>query len=300
MCCLFGLIDCDLSLSVKQKNNLIRTLSIAAEDRGTDAAGTAYNSGNRLQVYKRPWPAHMMTFHVPQETSVVMGHTRMTTQGNARKNFNNHPFLGHVRGTTFALAHNGVLYNDKLLRRRLRLPGTRIETDSYIAVQLLQQKNALDFASLKYMAEQVEGSFSFTVLDSRNHLYIVKGDSPFCLYYFPALNLYAYASTEAILREGLYCSSLFQKAHYAIPLRCGDLLRIDASGRTAWDRFDDSGFFSWAEYWRPSSPATGRTHLDEIKSVAAMFGYTPGDMDALADQGYSPEELEELIYNGRF
>ena len=52
-----------------------------------------------------------------------------------------------------------------LLRKRLPLPFTKIETDSYVAVQLLEQKKTLDFASLKYMAEQVEGSFTFTVLD---------------------------------------------------------------------------------------------------------------------------------------
>ena len=60
-----------------------------------------------------------------------------------------------------------------LLRKRLPLPFTKIETDSYVAVQLLEQKKTLDFASLKYMAEQVEGSFTFTVLDQRNHLYIL-------------------------------------------------------------------------------------------------------------------------------
>ena len=64
-------------------------------------------------------------------------------------------------------------------------PKTRIETDSYIGVQLIEQKGTLDFSSLRYMAEQVEGSFTFTVLDAEDSLYIVKGDNPFCLYYFP-------------------------------------------------------------------------------------------------------------------
>ncbi|MGN8890400.1 hypothetical protein [Dysosmobacter sp. HCP28S3_G4] len=77
----------------------------------------------------------------------------------------------------FVLAHNGILYNDRLLRCSNGLPKTKIETDSYIAVQLIEQKKALDFSSLKYMAEQVEGIFSFTVLDEHENLYFVKGDN---------------------------------------------------------------------------------------------------------------------------
>ena len=68
----------------------------------------------------------------------MMGHTRMATQGNCRKNYNNHPFPGRAGGQAFALAHNGVLSNDDILRRKLALPETKIETDSYVAVQLIE------------------------------------------------------------------------------------------------------------------------------------------------------------------
>lgn len=40
------------------------------------------------------------------------------------------------------------------------LPNTQIETDSYIAVQLLEQQGKLNFDSLKSMAESVQGSFA--------------------------------------------------------------------------------------------------------------------------------------------
>ena len=49
-----------------------------------------------------------------------------------------------VDGDTNALAHNGVLYNDNELRRKQNLTPTPIETDSYIAVQLLEQGQQLD------------------------------------------------------------------------------------------------------------------------------------------------------------
>ena len=77
-----------------------------------------------------------------------MGHTRMTTQGDEKFNFNNHPFYGKT-DLEFALAHNGVLYNDCRLRITEHLPSTRIETDSYVAVQLIEKKGTLDTDSLR-------------------------------------------------------------------------------------------------------------------------------------------------------
>lgn len=38
----------------------------------------------------------------------------------------------------FALAHTGVIRNDADLRWRIRYPRTDIETDSYIAAQLIE------------------------------------------------------------------------------------------------------------------------------------------------------------------
>ena len=98
MCCLFGIIDSQSILTARQKNGLLLALATAAEARGTDATGIAYNAGGKLQVYKRPWAGRYMRFRVPKDARTVMGHTRFATQGNARKNFNNHPFAGEVGG----------------------------------------------------------------------------------------------------------------------------------------------------------------------------------------------------------
>ena len=185
MCCLFGLIDYSHRLTGRQKGQLMRALAVESEARGTDAAGVAYNSGGSLHICKRPGPAHKLNLFIPEDAYVVMGHSRMTTQGKAKFNRNNHPFAGKVPGTKFALAHNGVLYNDHVLRQEKKLPRTNIETDSYIAVQLIEQQGALTPASLKTMAEAVEGSFVFTVLDEQDNFYFVKGDNPLCLLQWP-------------------------------------------------------------------------------------------------------------------
>ncbi len=122
-------------------------MSQESEARGTDATGIAYNFGGKMRIYKRPIPVHRLHIRIPNGVNIVMGHTRMTTQGNAKENYNNHPFTGRCDGKSFALAHNGTLLNDDILQENL--PKTHINTDRYVAVQLLEQSGTLDFSSLK-------------------------------------------------------------------------------------------------------------------------------------------------------
>ena len=299
MCCLFGLFDYKRNLSAEQKTQVIRILGTAAEARGVDAAGIAYNDGGRLQIVKRPGPAHNAGFHIPAGADVVMGHTRMTTQGSAAKNRNNHPFPGKTRNQPFALAHNGVLCNDAKLRRRLKLPGAKIETDSYVAVQLIERKNRLDFGTLRYMAELLEGSFTITVLDSDNSLFVVKGDSPFCLYRYPKLGLYLYASTEEILQEALRRIRVDGDAPEKVNLHCGEILRIQRGGRMDKSEFDDSNLFAPPSYGWPYRYGTVRqSGAEELRMIAGSFGYTPEEIDELLADGFTVEELEDYLYCG--
>ena len=310
MCCLFGLIDYGHHLTGREKTRMLSVLAAACEVRGTDATGIAYNLRGDLQIYKRPLPAHRMHFRIPDGVWAVMGHTRMTTQGSERRNCNNHPFPGVAGKDVFALAHNGVLCNDGQLRRSLHLPGTKIQMDSYIAVQLMEQKKALNFDTLRYMAEQVEGSFTFTVLDRRDRLYVVKGDNPFCLYHYPSLGFYLYASTEEILRQAVSRMDLEAYLPCRIPLDCGEILRIDQAGDLERGRFDDTRLFArWQSHaWGlpylrgglPDGhrPSRFRSYLDEVKAVAPAFGYDPEEIEQLAGLGYSPEELEDFLYCG--
>lgn len=130
MCCLFGLVDCEHLFRGRERSRILSILSVACEARGTDATGVAYNSGGRLRIYKRPLPAHRIRMRIPEDATVVMGHTRLATQGSEKRNYNNHPWRAKAGQTVFALAHNGVLQNDHRLRESEQLPATRIETDS--------------------------------------------------------------------------------------------------------------------------------------------------------------------------
>ena len=110
MCCLFGIVDCYEHFSAKEKAHILSVLATECEERGTDATGIAYCTHDHLSIYKRPLEAHKLRFRIPEDGKIIMGHTRMTTQGKASRNRNNHPFLGNVTGKMFALAHNGILY----------------------------------------------------------------------------------------------------------------------------------------------------------------------------------------------
>lgn len=300
MCCLFGMIDYGHSFTGKQKAKVIHALAASAEARGTDASGIAYNSGGKLRVCKRPVPGHRLPLRIPDDAAVIMGHTRLTTQGDGKRNYNNHPFQGRAGQTAFALAHNGVLNNDRQLRWALRLPRTKIETDSFIAVQLLQQQKALNFDSLRYMAETVEGSFSFTVLDGQDNLYFVKGDSPLCICHFPNRGLYLYASTGAILMEALTHIPYLTGEAEQITIDGGELLMIGPDGtqkRSAF-RYSDPVPFSWlgGQCCRPPRRDRGGDYTRALKSVARFYGISPDQIDRLLNDGFTHEEIEDYLY----
>ncbi len=162
MCALFGWLDYKHIVPYKVLKKLTQALANAAEERGTDAAGISYIKDGKVTIFKRPKPAHKIHFNAPDGTTAIMGHTRLTTQGNQKFNQNNHPFLGRA-DKSFSFAHNGVLYNDVELRKEKHLPDTNIETDSYIAVQLIEQQGRLDFDSLKniFSRSEFEGKENF-------------------------------------------------------------------------------------------------------------------------------------------
>lgn len=304
MCCLFGILDYGGKLSRKEKTKLLSILSVACEERGTDATGIAYNSGDCLRVYKRPLPAHLLWFKIYEDTRAVMGHTRMTTQGSEKYLPNNHPFPGKAGDITFALAHNGVLSNDKRLRRQYDLPATKIETDSYIAVQLLEAAGEISFQSLADMAEKLEGSFTFTVMTDQDELYFIKGDNPMCIYHYEKLGFYIYASTEPILKTALKQLNMKLGKPTKVKLDCGEILKIDAEGHLSRSQFDDSkiflGYSHWPRYysrpavWEPVQDSQA-SYIEDLKSVAAYYGIWPEDIDEMLADGVTPEEIEELL-----
>lgn len=301
MCCLFGLLDYQHSLSLEQRKTILRELSIASEERGTDATGIAYFTHHRLYIQKAPRPAHKMRFRLTPDAYYIMGHTRMATQGNEKKNCNNHPFPGRVGKTSFALAHNGMLHNDKTLRTELHLPSTAIETDSYAAVQLIERDGTVDFGSLKHMAEALRGSFTITVLDDKNNLYIVRGNNPLCIYQFKDAGFYIYASTKSILDKTIRNLQLGTMSHEEVRIRSGDILHIALDGKREREIFNDSALWDFPVYslWgRPSLGAgTKEKYDDTVELYSKISGYDRDTIVLLRAAGFSWMDIETMIYD---
>ena len=300
MCAIFGLLDYKGQLTAAQRLRTIKVLGTAAEVRGTDATGIAFFQRDRLCIQKAAKPAHKMKYRIPASVRIIMGHTRLTTQGNASHNQNNHPFPGKAGNTAFALAHNGVLTNELELRKQYHLPETDIETDSYLAVQLIEQQKEVSPRSLSQMAELLEGHFTFTVLE-QDSLYFIKGNNPLTIYQFPTLGLYLYASTMEILDRALAMLGMEQE-YQVIQPKQGEILQIDHFGRQSktmfkTDRIDwDWPYSRWDSFSAWTFPAPQQDYVEELKSIAKFYGYDEDFVDRLLAEGFAAEDIEDFIY----
>ncbi len=305
MCGLFGYINYS-GERIKNLSDLTNSLARQSAVRGTDATGISFCDGGRLNIQKESKPAYKMDFKHPDNIRSLIGYTRHSTQGSEKKTYNNHPFIGRCRNTNFALAHNGVLLNDKELRKEYHLLKTKIETDSYIAVQLIERNKELNFKSIKSMAELTEGSFSYSILDDKNNIWLIKGDSPLSILHFKNLKIYVFASTEEILFKSLIdVSDLFkeikQGAYEEVNINEGDILKIRYDGVLEKDTFKYSCYYgrNWWDYgFFGKRDNKKKDYLDDLKAVAVFQGFEPEEIDRLAFAGFSYDEIEEYVYMG--
>lgn len=311
MCGLFGFSNYS-GEKIKNISDLTNSLAEQSAVRGTDATGIAFCSSGNVNILKENKSAYRLNFRISDEIYALTGHTRHGTQG-CNKAYNAHPFLGKCKNLKFALAHNGVLSNDKELRHKFKLPKTKIETDSYIAVQLIESQKHLDFDSIKYMAEQTEGSFSYSILDDKNNIWLVKGDSPLSILHFPKLKMYVYASTDEILYKALVDYQPLFKALKSgdfeeIDISEGDILKIRPDGILERNTFEYSYYYGrgWWDYGSFSSISLGNgkptitrnEYLESLKSIASYQGYSPEDVDELIVAGFTLDEIEDYLYCG--
>lgn len=170
-----------------------------------------------------------------------------------------------------------------------------------MAVQLLAQQGELSFRSIRSAVEPLRGTLTLSVLDSRDNLHIIKGNNPLTLYHFPRMGLFVYASTEQILKKGLKKGMPRMEQPFEVMIREGDILRIDRQGQYSVERFDTrnlwdgTAHFSWP-YW--DVYAGQDEYINDLKSVAAAYGYTPHDIDVFLSYGLCPEEIEEIMCCG--
>lgn len=338
MCGLFGFSYYGKGKPPAKLSQLTKLLAEASSVRGTDATGIAYISKRgKLQIKKRDVDAYNFSVQLPEGTRAVMGHTRRTTQGNEKVNRNNHPFPGSNESGKFALAHNGVLDNDYEVKIAEQLPHTNVETDSYVAVQLLEKYGTLDHESFKKVGETVSGMFAFTILDEQNNIHIIRNDSPLKILHFESLEMYVYASTEDILLEAVTKYQPTREAIWNNFAFFGDVENMAPSEGDIWtinnsdgtiekskfepnDRWDYNPLYAIAGggEWYSRQPgralesfhamSTGswddndvETYIQVIQQEVEAQGFSADDVDTVINSDlYNYDDIEWSIYNGTF
>jgi len=138
-----------------------------------------------------------------------------------------------------------MIWNDKSLRKEIGLSNTKIETDSYIIAQLLEHRDAITSENISKVMELLEGSFSVSILDSAENLYLIKGCNPLSVINFRDEGILVYVSTESILWRALIETSLFPRLLRGkletldvIDLEEGDILKVSKNGEISKHSFN--------------------------------------------------------------
>lgn len=146
---------------------------------------------------------HDLLGTVNAETVVILGHTRLPTQGSPLNPHNNHPItVGPVVGV-----HNGHIANDDELFARRALPRIA-QVDSEIIFQLLALHSP-DSAADDYLSligqdiTQLRGPCTFLAVDRRRpqRLLAFKHENPLCLHYHAGWRALFFSSEYLFLRR---------------------------------------------------------------------------------------------------
>lgn len=212
----FGTKKCkrdDTEYLVKLFGWLFTYLLLLNEKRGPHATGAALlKSDGEHILFKRPLRASEfvkdkgfrdLLWSVDARTTLLMGHTRWQTIGDASNNANNHPLrTGEVIGTA-----NGTILNADDLFDHLELPR-HAEVDSELIFRIADatlDRGCLDADAIKTRLALCQGQLS-AVMASRQDpkkVMIVKGNRPLELRYHSGHDVVVYCTHASYLDVAL-------------------------------------------------------------------------------------------------
>ncbi|MFP3154518.1 hypothetical protein LQZ18_08845 [Lachnospiraceae bacterium ZAX-1] len=261
MCGIFGYINYGKEFCKLDIANIYSNFAKMCVKRGKHACGIAYTLDGRLAIEKAAGEITHADFVFPHDTKVLMAHCRLSLLDDYLEHGNNHPFEGKTQdGTRYAFAHNGILSDLKETRQRLFIPPTKIATDSYAAVQILDTQRKLNMQALKNTCEQLSGSYIFTILDEYNNFFICRGDVPIYLVHFKKLKLYIYMSTRDLFEKAIEATELnyvYQTSNLEshasdvnmVMIHKGEIVKITQEGERAYDTFQFKDEKSISHNW---------------------------------------------------
>lgn len=194
MCGILGFITDTPS---EENNKLLCDLLYISSSRGTDATGVAV-VGKTTKVTKEDIPADKFLVKYSKDlkkpmskANVVLGHTRLATQGHQKDNNNNHPIIGQK----YIMVHNGTCSSmDRI--KDYPYKGT---VDSEILLSYVEKEGLV--TGLK----ELKGSAAVAIIkeDEPDTVYLWRHSNPLWVAYDPEKKVIFFGSTEEILREGL-------------------------------------------------------------------------------------------------
>jgi len=184
-----------------------------SEERGPHATGMAWvNKAGEHRLFKRPIPASEFVRDkafgevlgdVDNSATVLMGHTRFVTRGNAAVNENNHP----LRTGDCLITHNGTVLNADYLFHQFGFER-HAEVDSEILGRIADASmidDRIDVRALRDGLALCRGQMSAVIVAKTDPgtVIIAKGNKPLELVYHPKLRAVFYASSAKHLRTAL-------------------------------------------------------------------------------------------------
>ena len=184
-----------------------------SEERGPHATGIAWvNRHGDHRLFKRPVPASELLRDkafgevlgdVDNGVTVLMGHTRFVTRGNAGINENNHP----LRTGNCLVTHNGTILNADYLFHRFGFER-HAEVDSEIIGRIADASivdGRMDAKALRDRLALCRGQMSAVIVAKTDPgtVIVAKGNKPLELVYSSKLRAVFYASSAKYLRAAL-------------------------------------------------------------------------------------------------
>ncbi len=160
----------------------------ALQHRGQESAGIAVSNGRNIQIHKGV--GLVSDVFTPEQIDnmkghIAIGHVRYSTTGESGL-INAQPLVFHYLQGTVALAHNGNLTNNTVMRRRLATYGSIFQTttDTEIIANLLARYSLdkMEDALAKCMID-LKGAFALVIMteDTLVGVRDPMGIRPLCL-----------------------------------------------------------------------------------------------------------------------
>ncbi len=139
----------------------------ALQHRGQESAGISVNKDGKINTHKDTGMVAEVFDHRLKELhgNIGIGHVRYSTSGEGGSR-NAQPLTVNVKNTDIALAHNGNLVNDKVLREILEDSGVVFQTtiDTEVMVNFIARnlRNGM-IEAIKSMVEIIKGAYALVI-----------------------------------------------------------------------------------------------------------------------------------------